>query len=175
MNAMIINLSLFKASWLASVLAAAASMPLAGTAVIAVAVCVHLFLAEDRRAELRLLAFAAVLGLLWESALVSAGLLEYRAASLIPGAAPYWIVAMWVLFATTLNVSMRWLRKSTLVAALAGAVGGPMSFIAGEKAGAVSFADTSLAIVAISLGWAIFLPLLVRYASQNHVRESVPA
>ena len=175
MNSIIINLSFFKAAWLASVLTAAASMPILGTAAVAIAVAVRLRRAENFEGEIRLLALAALIGFVWESALVSAGLLEYTAVSILPGSAPYWIVAMWVLFATTLNVGMRWLQKSTLIAAIAGAVGGPMSFLAGQKAGAVSFPDPTLALLAISAGWAILLPIVVRIASQNAILTPVVA
>ena len=113
MNALLINLTLFKAGWLASVLAAAASIPVAGTAVIGIAVAVHLLRSEEPHGELRLLALAAAVGFAWESLLVSTGLVQYGAATILPGTAPYWIVAMWVLFATTLNIGMRWLRRST--------------------------------------------------------------
>ena len=69
---------------------------------------------------------------------------------------------MWVLFATTLNVGMRWLRKSVFVAAAAGAIGGPMAFIAGEAAGAVSFTEPTVTLLAIGAGWMILLPALVQ-------------
>ena len=46
-----------------------------------------------------------------------------------------------------------------------------MSFLAGQKAGAVSFPDQALALAVIGLGWAILLPLLVRFAS---TREPQP-
>ena len=73
---------------------------------------------------------------------------------------------MWVLFATTLNVGMRWLHKSNLVAIAAGAIGGPLSFLAGERAGAVSFADPLFSLGVISIGWALLLPILVRVAAR---------
>lgn len=172
MNGMFVNLSLFKAGWLASVFGAAAALPLAGTAVIGVAVAVHLWRSETPRNELRLLALAALIGFFWESLLVSAGLVQYGANAMLPGVAPYWIVAMWVLFATTLNIGMRWLRKNVLLAILMGAIGGPMSFLAGQKAGAVSFSDSTTALFVIGLGWAVLLPLLVRYAARNDERAA---
>jgi hypothetical protein len=70
---------------------------------------------------------------------------------------------------------MRWLRKNLLVASLFGALGGPLSFLAGEKAGAVSFADTPTALLVIGLGWAVFLPLLVSFAARNDERVAVAA
>lgn len=167
MKAVVVNLSLFKIGWLACVLTAAASMPYIGTAVVGIAVLVHLWLVKDSGGEFRILLFAAFLGLAWESLLVATGVVQYSAASFLPGTAPYWIVAMWVLFATTLNIGMRWLRKSLVVAAIAGAIGGPMSFLAGEKAGAVIFADTTIALAVIGFGWAILLPVLVRFAVRS--------
>ena len=167
MNAMLINLSLFKAGWLAAVFAAAASLPILGTAAIGIAVAVHLWRSDAPRDELLLLALAAALGFAWESLLVYTGIVQYGANAALAAIAPYWIVALWVLFATTLNVGMRWLRKNLLVASVFGALGGPLSFLAGEKAGAVSFSDTSTALVVIGLGWAVMLPLLVRYAARN--------
>jgi len=62
-----------------------------------------------------------------------------------------------------------------LVASLFGALGGPMSFLAGEKAGAVSFSNASTALVIIGLGWAVLLPLLVRYAARSDKRVAAAA
>ena len=162
MKPLLINLTLFKAAWLACVFGAAAGVPMAGVAAVAVAAAVHLFLARDARSEAVLLLLAAAIGLSWESALVATGLVSYGVGYILPGIAPYWIVAMWVLFATTLNSGMRWLRKSPLIASAAGAIGGPMSFLAGQKAGAVTFSDTGLALAVIGIGWAVLLPLVVR-------------
>ncbi|MDJ0710093.1 MAG: DUF2878 domain-containing protein [Woeseiaceae bacterium] len=175
MNAVLINISLFKAGWLAAVFSAAASFPILGTLAIAVAVATHLLRSDNRADEVRLLAIAAALGFAWESLLVSAGLVNYAVDTLIPGTAPYWIVAMWVLFATTLNIGMRWLRKSLVVAAIFGGIGGPLSFLAGSKAGAVSFPEPTVSLIVIGIGWAIMLPLLVRYASRDEARAAVEA
>ena len=175
MKALVLNLSLFKAGWLASVLGAAAMLPVAGAAMVGVAVIVHLLRTENSQGELRLLGFAALLGFGWESLLVTTGLVQYSTGSLLPGLAPYWIVGMWVLFATTLNIGMRWLRKNIAVAAIAGAVGGPMSFLAGERAGAVSFPDPSLSLLVIGLGWAVLLPMLVGFATRSEEQAALPA
>lgn len=175
MKDLAINLSLFKIGWLASVLTAAATIPAAGVAVVATVALLHLFRAENAQAEASVLLFAGFIGLGWESLLVTFGLVEYVAASPVPGIAPYWIVAMWVLFATTLNTGMRWLRSSTAVAALAGAIGGPLSFFAGQKAGAVAFPNPTVSLLIIGIGWAVLLPLLVRFAVRSEVGEAQTA
>ncbi len=173
MTNLAINLSLFKVGWLASVLTAAASIPSAGVAVVATVAAVHLLRSENRQGEAQLLLFAALVGLGWESALVTLGLVEYESGSPVLGIAPYWIVAMWVLFATTLNGALSWLRKSMPVAVLFGAIGGPLSFLAGQKAGAVIFPDPTMSLIVIGAGWAVLLPLLVRFAARGETqRES---
>ncbi len=172
MTNLAINISLFKIGWLASVLTAAASVPAAGVAVVAIVAGVHLLRSDNRQGEAQLLLFAALVGLGWESALVTIGLVDYGSASTIPGFAPYWIVAMWVLFATTLNGALRWLRKSALVAVLFGAVGGPLSFLAGQKAGAVIFPDPATSLFVIGAGWAVLLPLLVRFAANVETQSA---
>ena len=179
MKSVLINLLSFKVGWAASVACAAASVPALGAAIASGVIVFHLWRARDVRSEALLLISAAVIGLVWESALVAAGLIRYEAGFLLPGLAPYWIVAMWVLFATTLNVGMRWLRTSVWVAAAAGAIGGPLAFLAGQKMGAVSFDDPLTSFLVIGIGWAVLLPMLVQLAvcfdENSRGRDDAPA
>ena len=159
-----INLAVFKVAWTAVVVSAAAGAPVIGVIAVAAAVGIHLWYSDNPDTEIRLLMAAAALGFGWESVLVIANLVEYPSGTWLPGLAPFWIVAMWVLFATTLNVGMRWLRRNTAVAAIAGAAGGPLAFFAGASIGAVEFASPAIALAFIGIGWAVMLPLLVKLA-----------
>lgn len=162
----IYNLGLFKAGWAAVVLLAAADLPLAGSLAALAVVFIHLLRSPGRRAELMLIVVSALVGFTWESFLVATDVLEYGSGAILPGAAPLWIVSMWMLFATTLNVGMRWLRRSNAAAVIAGLVGGPMAFIAGQSAGAVTLTEPVYSIIIIGLGWALLLPALVAVASR---------
>ena len=162
----IINLGLFKAGWMAVVLLAAAGMPVVGALAALAVVGVHLVQSADYKAEFTLVAVSAFVGFVWESILVITGVLDYGSAAFVPGTAPFWIVSMWMLFATTLNVGMRWLRKSTLLAGIAGLVGGPAAFLAGQGAGAVTLTDPVYSILVIGWGWAFLLPALVAVAER---------
>ena len=175
MKTVFINLGLFKVAWVATVFGAAASVPVAGAIAVAIAVVVHLSRTRDVRAEVVLLSLAAAVGFAWESLLVATGILEYSSGNLVPGFAPYWIVAMWILFATTLNVGMRWLRSNMIVAAVAGGIGGPMSFAAGAGAGAVNLTYPVTSLVVIGVGWAILLPMLVQIATRFDGHQPQPA
>ncbi len=162
MKGVVINLSLFKFGWLVVVFSAAAGLAEVGAATVALIALVHLVRANKISYELALLVIAGAIGLAWETLLVQTGVLSYPTSSTNTALAPYWIVAMWVLFATTLNVGMKWLRKNLLITAIAGAICGPLSFVAGQKAGAVDLADNS--ILVIGLGWAVLLPAVTMIA-----------
>jgi hypothetical protein len=155
------NLIAFKFGWLACVLGGANELPWLGALVALVIVTAHVARAPLPMAELKLIVAAGLLGAFWDSVLASSGLLVYRSGTLIAGAAPYWIVAMWLLFSTTLNVSLTWLKGRLLVASAVGAVAGPLAFYGGHKLGAVDFGDFWLAMLALAAGWALILPALV--------------
>jgi hypothetical protein len=73
---------------------------------------------------------------------------------------------MWMLFGTTLNLSMGWLKGRPWLAAAFGAFGGPASYIAGQKLGGIVFVDYYAAVIALATGWAIFMPLLLIVAER---------
>lgn len=155
------NLLMFKIGWLACVSLAAAGEPLWATMAVAAVVVTHLLNVPVMVKEALFLAAAAVVGLAWESLLVWSGLLSYPASAELTPLAPYWIVAMWVLFATTINHGLSWAKHSWYVAALAGMVGGPLAFYGGSAMGAVEFSHTLAALAVIGAGWAVLMPLLV--------------
>lgn len=164
MKSIALNVTLFKLGWLSVVFSAAAGLEEIGVAAVALVILVHIVRANRRADELLLLLAAGLIGLTWETFLLNVGALSYTQPGAGNAVAPYWIVAMWVLFATTLNVSMSWLRKNLLIAAVAGAVGGPLSFLAGEKMGAVELHDAGVWLIA--LGWAALLPLVAAIAGR---------
>lgn len=155
------NLVAFQIGWFACVLGGAYGQPWAGTALALTIAVVHLASSARPGNEARLLAIATAIGAAWDSALVALGWVSYSAGTLLPGTAPVWIVAMWTLFATTLNVSLNWLKNRHALAALFGAAGGPLAYYGGMKLGAVSFPDLGIAMAALALGWAVIMPALM--------------
>lgn len=163
MGHVIRNLAFFKVGWVACVMFAAAGEPLLASLSVAAVAAVHLASVKAPVKEALLLLAAAAIGLGWESFMVWTGLVQY------PGhenalLAPYWIVAMWVLFATTINHGLRWTKRTLWMASLAGLLGGPMAFFGGMNLGAVEFSHTAAALTVIGLGWALLLPVLTLVA-----------
>ncbi|MGB5307045.1 MAG: DUF2878 domain-containing protein [Gammaproteobacteria bacterium] len=163
---MIINALVFQAGWLCCVLAGANQLPWLGTLTALLIVACHVFHAMDPRKELALILIAGGIGAVWDSYLVYAGWLQYPSGILIEGTAPHWIVAMWLLFATTLNVSLKWLKQHLVLAGVLGAISGPAAYLAGWKLGGVLMPDPVIAMVALGIGWALFMPLLMTLANR---------
>jgi hypothetical protein len=74
--------------------------------------------------------------------------------------------ALWALLGTTLNVSMGWLKRRALLAALMGAVAGPLSYVAGVRLGAAHFVDADRALLLLAIGWALAMPALMALAER---------
>jgi len=160
----LVNVALFQAGWLACVLAAANGLPWAGIAVAAAIVAWHAVRARQPRQELKLVALAVAVGALADSALAASGWVAFAPQAAAQGLAPWWILAMWALFATTLNVSLGWLRARLALAGLLGALSGPLAYWAGARLGALELLQPSAALAALALCWAAVLPVLLAAA-----------
>ncbi|MDE2251246.1 MAG: DUF2878 family protein, partial [Gammaproteobacteria bacterium] len=113
-----------------------------------------------------LIALTGMVGWCWDSALVVLGLIAYRPAP-APASlslAPLWILALWVLFATALPISLRWLRGRWWQACLLGALAAPLAYFGGARLGALQLVRPWPALLAQAAGWALLLPLLVDLA-----------
>ena len=162
----LVNYLVFQAGWFTCVSSAAAGLPWLGTLFIVCAAGLHLLLARRSSREAALLLACALTGLVFDSALLHTGWVSYPNGDWLPGFAPYWMIALWVLFGTTLNLSMAWLRDRPWVALLFGAIGGPMSYLAGQGLGAMTLLQPVAAMMALAIGWGLALPMLCRLASR---------
>lgn len=158
---LLINFFTFQIGWFACVLGGAYGLPWVGTGIALVIVAWHLTRAARPGQELLLVFIAAMIGLMFDSLLVTLGWLAYPSGTLIDGAAPHWIVALWMLFATTLNVSLSWLKQNLPIAIVFGAIGGPLAYWGGAKLGALTLLSPAPGLIALAIGWAVFTPILV--------------
>jgi hypothetical protein len=127
------NIAAFEVAWFSSVFGGAQGMPWLGPVAVLIVLAVHLHAARKPFEEVLLVLSCALIGAAFDSMLVAAGWVTYKAGLFSNYFAPYWIIAMWMLFATTLNVSMRWLRGKPKLAAIFGFFGGPASYLAGQN------------------------------------------
>ena len=72
------------------------------------------------------------------------------------------MVALWGLLATSLNVTMRWLKR-------------PMSYWAGVRLGAARFIDAGAALTTLAISWALLMPAMVWLATRfDGVSDGAP-
>lgn len=161
----LLNFILFQVSWFACVLGAANSLPWLGVLVTLMVVFWHLFQAKMMRPEIILMLTVLVIGGLFDQALLLTGLLDYAHHGWNSALVPVWILALWLAFASVLNVSLRWMREKYLLGVLFGAVGGPLAYLGAEKLGAVTLHSLD-AMLALSLGWAVITPILLLLAKR---------
>jgi hypothetical protein len=161
-----------QAGWFACVISAAKGAQWIGVAFAIALIAVHLWRAVLPLEEAKLIASVIVIGGIWDSALVSFGLLAYPSSGTMSGFAPVWIFVMWGLFAAQINTTYPWLQRRIWLAPLLGAVAGPLSFRAGAALGALQFAKPWPATVALAAGWSILLPAIIGLSRRwNGVRR----
>lgn len=158
------NFILYNVGWFACVYFAANGRAWVGIVAVALVAAAHLLSVPAWRKETLTLLLAAAIGFCWESVLVSTGVLVYPTAADTAPFAPAWIVALWINFATTINVSLAWVKKRWWIASIFGAIGGPLAFAAGAGMGAVEFGDPLITPLVIGAGWAVLLPLVALLA-----------
>ncbi len=158
----LINVAIYQAGWFACVLSAARDQSAWGIAVAMLIVGGWLILAPRPGALLQLVVLSGVVGYSWDSWLSVVGLIHYSAGSSLSPLAPVWILALWLLFSTTLPISLRWLQAKLLLASLLGAVAAPLAYYGAERLGALTFSGALPALAAQAAGWALLLPLVLR-------------
>ena len=155
------NLLLFQVGYFGCVLGGAAGMPWLGPGVVLGAVVWHLWRVGDRLTEARLLVVVLVIGTVFESAVTVTGWVDYPSGRVVPWLAPVWILALWLLFATTLNLCLAWLKHRWWLAVLLGGAGGPLSFYGGSRLQAVELVEPVAVLATLAVAWALLMPAVM--------------
>ena len=155
------NAVLFQIGWIACVLTASNNLAWLGSLAAAGILIIHLSRAFDFRMEIKTIVLITAMGTLWDSILIQTQFYQFSHGILIAGIAPYWLIALWALFATTLNLSLRWLKHRKILASALGFIVGPVSYYAGHRLGAIEFSNTTMTLMLTAIGWAVILPLVL--------------
>jgi hypothetical protein len=154
--------------WFACALGAAKGLPWLGLVVVAVYLVLHLLWSEERLREAQFILAVGALGMVIDSLNKITGLLSYNGDILnISWLAPLWIGALWLQFASTLNVSLAWLQNNYLLAFVMGAIAGPLSYMGGVRLGALALPhDKTFTVIILAIIWGIVMPLLAWLAKK---------
>jgi Protein of unknown function (DUF2878) len=161
------NFLAFQVAWFVCVWGGARGQVLIGVLWVAMTVTVHLALAPRFKPEAQLIAVVTLLGSVWESALVMLDLVRYPYGMFADFAPSLWIIAMWPLFATVLNLSLRWMQGRPITAAIFGLLGAPLSYWAGYRMGAIETPDLKTFLIVQGVGWAVLMPIVTSLAARK--------
>jgi hypothetical protein len=182
MTLRLINFVSFYIGWVVCVAGAGRGMTTLGPAVVGALLVLHLILSPHATRDALLIATVGLLGWTVDTTQAVVGIFSFGRLSPAPWLCPLWLVAVWMIFATTLTSSLRWLTGRYALAALFGAAGGPLSYYYGLRLGAIEFnPNTPLTLIALALVWAAVMPLLIWLAralvpiAPNHAPAPVPA
>ena len=167
------NFLLYQLAWFACVMGAAKGQPMIGVGVAGLFIAWHLTLARSAKSELAMIVLTGLIGGAWETLIVHQDWVRYMGGT-SPNWPPAWIIALWLAFATTFNVSLRWLQNRHGLAALLGLLGGPAAWYAGARLGALELPDPSVALMAIGFGWAVLMPFLLFLAHRLATQQEGP-
>lgn len=160
-----LTLVAYQLVWFAAVIGAGHGLAWPGVLGALLFAAWRLAVSTQRGVELRLIAVALLLGVAMETAWVRGDLIRYAAAW--PWAeAPAWILALWVAFALTIVPLFGYLHARPWLAALFGAIGGPLAYLAAAHGwhAAMFVAPNRQVLLWLALGWGIALPLLTMLA-----------
>ena len=157
----VLNFVLFQAAWFAGILGAAHELPLLGTMVVIAVIAWHIIVSARPVEEAKLVLAALAVGAVFETFCVQLGQVAFTSGQPEPHLPPYWMIAMWGLLAIALNVTMRWMKRRWLLAAVLGAIAGPLSYAAGVRLGAATFIHATAAIATLAIAWALLMPLMM--------------
>jgi hypothetical protein len=135
---------------------------------------IHLWWSANRSRELYYILLVGLLGMGVDSLKKATGFITYASDIPIEWLAPFWITAMWVLFSTTFNSSLAWLQGRYSLAAILGAIFGPLSYVAGERLAGITFNyNLPFTILILAAVWGSVTPALAWLAKWMNSKEGV--
>lgn len=150
----LLNVALYQVVWFIAVLGGEDLLWLA-----LIPVLVHFVLTPVPRTDLTLVVLVLLIGIVVDGSLRMSGFFIF-AEDRFP--IPWWLGCIWISLATLFNHSLHWLKSRLWLAALLGAVSGPVAYLAGGRLGAAEFSLSlpwSIAVLAII--WGVLVPGLV--------------
>lgn len=153
--------------WLACVLGAGFGYPWVGPVVVVMLTISHLMWVNFPRQQLVLVAGAALLGWIVDTLMGIAGALSFSGNPFPSWVSPPWMIALWVNFALTLPVSLKWLLGRYSLGVVLGAMAGPLAYWSGARLEALEFRGAlGTTLLILALLWAASLPLLLFLAQR---------
>lgn len=162
----VVSFVIFYLSWFGAVYAPQTAYP----TLVSVASTLPLFVltlmfSPDRKWSLRVIFEIAAIGLVIDSGLHAAGYFTFPMGSDLPWPlVPLWYIPLWIGFACSLLDLAILLISRPWLSAILGSFGGPLSYAAGEKMGAIVITGPLYWIVPL---WMVLVPAFIWLIRRN--------
>jgi hypothetical protein len=156
----------FQAGWWACIASVARGLEVEAIVFCLFLIGIHLRFSKSPQLEAKIGLVALLLGILLDSGLQYFSIIDFYGWALGP-LSPFWIWTLWVMFALTLNSSLAFLKKQSLIiSACLGLVFGPMTYFAGAKLGAADLDASISHLLSLGVAWMLAMPLMVFITQQ---------
>lgn len=158
----LLNSLLFYFGWFVCIDQAVGSTPYVGPIVIAFLLFIHLYFSNVRVQEILLITAVALLGTIVDSTYIWLDWVDYRGGyHHFPYVIPLWMTSLWAYYATTINSSLAWAKRSLPLMIVLGGLGGFFSYAVAFRLGAAEATGIPLTtlLLIISGVWAVVFPL----------------
>lgn len=152
----ILNFVMFELGWLACVL-----LPQTwALAIVALFLALHFVLVSQHKMdELKFIIIGTLAGSALDGLWLRTGILADTSGAAV--LTPPWLIALWVIFMTSLNHSLNWLGRNRLVMLLMVPVAGPFAYWSASALGAVTLPNLLPSLLALAVGWLVLFPALL--------------
>lgn len=159
---MLINFLGFQVIWFGSILLGD-SFLLVSAGLIAA----HFFYnPSTRNTDAKLALVCLLCGLVIDNGLMFLGVMAFPDVSYSHLIVPTWLLSLWVAFGLTINHSLKAFRGKFWLAFVSGGIFGPLSYMAGERLGAVEMQMSPLETFAVfALIWAPLFSLMLKWSA----------
>ena len=159
-KSVILNFFIFYITWWSILISNWKNQAAIGWSVFIIAMAIHFFYVSiNKNKDLKEVLIIAALGLILDTLLAATGILTFNHSysTIFP---PFWLVGIWLLFATTISYSFTLLRNKIPAQVIVGGFFAPVSYITGSKFGLLSLYNHFPIYYAIhGACWLVFFPL----------------
>lgn len=157
------NFVLFQLGWFACIIGAANHQVFWPVVITLLYLTIHIARSNQPSLEMSLLLKAALYGVSADSLVSLSGFLIFEDAWPSSYLSPVWMWVLWALVASTINGSLSWLRGRPILAAVLGAIAGPMSYEAGIQMGAGAWGPQGQVggLIFLAIIWGAAMPLFL--------------
>jgi len=125
----------------------------------------YIRIALHKSQVLKVMALVTGVGFLIDGILIHYNLISIQGDSFFP----LWLVAIWAAFSTLLNSALHGLKGYPFLQFLLGGLGGLFAYFSAHSFGVLTFMDMHVAVLVITIVWAILIPSLYRLLASLNI------